>query len=96
MERDEVLLEDPVNEAGGGVIDVAGFALRVSALLLQKPQRRRLIVMDEPFRFLSADRRHTIPVMLEYLAEEFDLQFVFITHMEELTIGKVIQVTSLR
>ena len=47
--RDGMELDDPLNEVGGGVIDVASLALRLACVMLSKPPRRRLIVLDEPF-----------------------------------------------
>lgn len=92
LERDGLELDNPMDAAGGGVIDVAGFALRLSCLLLRRPAKRRLVVLDEPFRFLSVQYRLHIPTMLRCLAEEFDVQFLMVTHFEELETGKVIRV----
>lgn len=93
LERDGVVLDDPVDMASGGVVDVASFALRVSCLLLKKPQRRRVVLMDEPFKFVHPpERRPLIVGMMEYLAEEFDVQFIFITGIDELKCGRIIEV----
>lgn len=91
LSRDGLEIGNPMHAAGGGVIDVAAFALRLSALLLQKPARRRLLVLDEPFRFVSTEYRSRLPIMLELLSTEFDVQFVMITHMDELRCGSVIE-----
>jgi len=89
--RDGLELTSPLDAAGGGVIDVAGFALRLSCLLLTRPAKRRVVVLDEPFRFVSAEYRPRLPLMLQRLAEEFEVQFIMVTHLEELETGKVIQ-----
>ena len=44
---------DPLMAAGGGAVDVASFALRIASWSMQRPRTRAVIVMDEPFRFLS-------------------------------------------
>lgn len=80
---------DPLTSTGGGVVDVASFALRVAALMLSVQDGRRLLVADEPFRFVSAKYRHQVRILLERLAEEFDLQLILVTHNEEFEIGTV-------
>lgn len=75
----------------GGVIDVAAFALRLACLILSRPQSRRLLVADEPFRFVDAVNRERIRDMLETLSTELQIQFVLVTHDEALQIGKVVE-----
>lgn len=75
--RGSLELTDPINEAGGGVIDVAAFALRLACLVLQKPRRRRLLVLDEPFsRIRGAENRQRMRQLIESLADDFGVQFV--------------------
>lgn len=83
---------DPLTASGGGVVDVAAFALRVSCLMLSKPAVRRLIIMDEPFKFVSAEYRENIKIMLEELSEKFNIQMIMVTHIDELKTGKVIRI----
>jgi ABC-type sugar transport system ATPase subunit len=91
--RTEARMEiDPQTAAGGGVVDVAAFALRLSAILLAQPQRRRVMVLDEPFKFLSADRRDAVRDLLETLSAELGVQFVIVTHIDELQAGTVVRI----
>ena len=83
---------NPIDASGGGVVDVAAFALRLSCLMLSRPARRRVVILDEPFKFVSADRRYAVRAMLEGLAASLAVQFVMITHIEELRCGKVIEI----
>ena len=83
---------DPCTAAGGGVVDVTAFALRLAALILTKPRRRRLIIADEPFRFLSRGYRDKVRELLESLSKEMGIQFILTTHSSELMLGKVIEV----
>lgn len=80
----------PMDASEGGAIDVAAFALRVSSLMLSRPARRRLIVLDEPFRFLDKWRPTAVRTMLESLAKDLGVQFVMITHNEGLRCGHVV------
>jgi DNA repair exonuclease SbcCD ATPase subunit len=87
---------DPRTACGGGILDVAAFALRLACLVMTRPKPRRLLVLDEPFRSLQpAEYYHPrVSELLESLADELKVQFVIVSHEEELQIGKVIQVGS--
>lgn len=86
---------NPIDSSGGGVIDVAAFALRISCLMLTRPQRRRVVVLDEPFRFVSQEYRPRVRTMLIELSKDLNIQFIMITHIKELAIGKVIDINDL-
>ena len=87
FERDDMEI-DPMTSSGGGVLDVAAFALRLSAIILTKPHTRKLIVMDEPFRFLSESYREKIRKLLQELSIKYDFQFIMVTHIKELVCGR--------
>lgn len=82
---------DPCNAAGGGILDVASFALRLACLVLAKPRKRRLLVLDEPFRFVSRNYIQNVGRMLHQLSQEFGIQFLIVTHLDDLHAGKVIK-----
>ena len=82
---------DPLDAAGGGVIDVAAFALRLACLLLSQPKRRKLLVLDEPFRFVSQEYIPKVRDMLVVLAKEMEVQFVIVSHIHGLQAGKVVE-----
>lgn len=89
---------DPTTAAGGGVVDVAAFALRLAALVLERPCRRKLLILDEPFRFISRDYAGRVRDLLAALSKEMKVQFVIVTHDPVLagrdskdTLGKVIR-----
>lgn len=86
---------DPLTASGGGVIDVASFALRVAGIVLSQPPCRRLLILDEPFRFLSAQYRHKIRDLLLSLASDMDMQIIMSTHIPEICCGKVFQIDEL-
>lgn len=81
---------DPADDSGFGPIDVASFGLRCAALSMLRPAARRVLIMDEPFRFVSEDRRAYLADMLIQLAERMGIQIVFVTHINELKIGEVV------
>ena len=80
---------DPMTASGGGVVDVASFALRISCRALNKPSLRKLMVMDEPFKFVSEEYRERVKLFLETLAQEMGVQFIMVTHINELKTGSV-------
>jgi DNA repair exonuclease SbcCD ATPase subunit len=82
---------DPTKAAGGGVCDLAAFALRLACLMLSRPPARSLLVLDEPFKHLSSNHTNRITKLLEVLAKEMKVQFILITHNDQLQVGKVIE-----
>ena len=83
---------DPMTASGGGVVDVAAFALRCACLILTRPQLRRVMLLDEPFKFVSEGYRERIRFMLEELAEDLEIQFIVVTHINELETGTIIRI----
>lgn len=83
FERDGERLS-PMDASGGGAVDVAAFALRVASWSMQHPRSRATIILDEPMRFLSTDLQPKASEMLKQLSEKLGLQFIIITHEEEL------------
>lgn len=83
---------DPNDSSGGGVVDLAAFSLRVACLCMALPQGRKLICMDEPFKFLSPSYRPKARMMIEMLADELGIQFIFSTHSKKLQTGTIIEV----
>lgn len=91
LERDGLELDDPLSQAGGGVIDVAALGLRLACLLTSIPRLRKLLVLDEPLKHLSAQYRPAAREMLETLARELEVQVIMVTHSDELRCGEVIE-----
>jgi DNA repair exonuclease SbcCD ATPase subunit len=83
---------DPMEASGGGVVDVATFALRLAAILITQPPLERFMALDEPFKFVSKEYRPKVVELMETLSKELSFQFLIVTHDEELKIGKVIKI----
>lgn len=79
------------NGVAGGILDVISFALRLATLLLTRPQPVKLLILDEPFRCVSAGHRGRLASLLETLCEEFGFQIIMITHITELARGNIIE-----
>lgn len=84
---------DPQDEAGGGVLDVASFALRLACALSSQPAVRKLMVLDEPFRHVSIKLRPIVASLLAELAKETGTQFIVVTHITEISEGHVVKLS---
>lgn len=73
---------DPMEASGGGVVDLAAFALRISAWSLGKSDN--VIILDEPFRFLSKDLQPRAGEIMKKLSSHLKLQFIMVTHNDEM------------
>lgn len=77
--EDEVGNEvNPMDANGGGLVDLISFALRLSAWTLS--QTDNVIVLDEPFKFLSENLRPVAGEILRKLRKKLGLQFIMVTH----------------
>lgn len=83
---------DPLTATGGGMVDVAAFALRVACIMMHQPRLSRLIVLDEPFKFVSAEYHEHIRSMLEQLSKDLKIQIVMVTHIPKIATGNVIRI----
>ena len=85
---------DPIKEMGGGIVQVVAFALRISLFVLQRGTSRNMVVLDEPTSFLSADHQHRFGTLLQQIASSLGIQFVVVTHSNELRGDKEFVVTN--
>lgn len=83
---------DPLTQNGGGLIDVAALGLRLCAILLSKPQKRKLLVLDEPFKFVSEEFRLNLRTLLLSLAKDMKFQIVMTTHDKLLQCGTIVRI----
>lgn len=72
----------PLDDNGGGAVDVASFALRIALWGLKK--NRNVIFFDEPFKFLSKKYQIRAGEMIKLISKKLNLQIIFITHINEL------------
>lgn len=76
---------DPITASGVGAIDVAAFALRIASWSMANPRTRNVIILDEPFRFLSVNYQEQASAMIKEISDKLGLQFILITHEQMLT-----------
>jgi len=51
---------------------------------MQVPRSRPVLMLDEPFRYLSTGLLPRAGEMLKQISSELDLQIIMVTHAEEL------------
>jgi DNA repair exonuclease SbcCD ATPase subunit len=76
---------DPMTASGVGAVDIASFALRIASWSMARPRTRNVIILDEPFRFLSENYQEQASLMLKEISEKLGIQFLVITHNQTLT-----------
>jgi len=74
---------DPMVASGGGVVDVCSFALRLACWTLSRGIDR-VMIFDEPFRFLSKNLQERAGQLLRDLASKLNIQIILTTHLDAL------------
>lgn len=73
---------DPLESRGHGIADVLCFALRVS-ILCMKSDARKIILLDEPFKQVSAEYRKRVINFVKEVSRRTGIQIIMVTHIEE-------------
>ena len=67
---------------GGGLVDILCFCLRVAVYSISKVDN--IIVFDEAMKYVSKGYRSRAAELIHTLSEKLDLQFISVTHIEEM------------
>jgi ABC-type thiamine transport system ATPase subunit len=86
---------DPLTASGGGVVDLAALALRLACIKLLRPAPRAVLIFDEPFKSPSPRYRERVKLLMETLATEMGVQFIFVTNIMELATGNIIDIDAI-
>ena len=81
-------LVNPMDDAGGGAVDVASFALRLALWSLAAKRTDNLIILDEPFKNLNDETRKLhkkAGLMLKEISSKLELQIIMISLIPEVT-----------
>jgi len=76
---------DPLEASGGGVVDVAAFALRIASWSLSQNKTRPTIILDEPLKWVSEGLKESAASMLKQVSAKLGIQFIVVTHEPKLT-----------
>lgn len=74
---------DILQQNGGGLVDLAVFCLRVAVFAISNTDN--VIVLDEPYKYVSKTLRPKVAELLSALSEKMRIQFIYVTHIEELS-----------
>ena len=77
-----IKLEPRKDTCSGGVIDVSAFALRLICLTLEEEDIAAILILDEPFKNVSAKFIPAVGQMVVDVAELLELQIIMVTHEE--------------
>ena len=70
----------PLSASGGGAVNVAAFALRVSLHSLKKPATRPILLLDEPFPNVKGDEANIKCIqMVKEVSSRLKLQIIMIS-----------------
>lgn len=75
---------DPRDSCGGGILDIASFALRVVLWSIENPKSDNVIILDEAFKFLHGNLENASK-LLQKLSKDLNIQFIIISQLEELS-----------
>lgn len=71
---------DPMDEMGGGVVDVASLALRIVIWAISNPRPRPVMILDEPGKNVSRGFQPTYSKLFRELSKILGIQFIIVTH----------------
>lgn len=78
-------LSNPMYCSGGGPKDIASFGLIIANWSIDKT--RATIILDEPFKQVSPDLQENVSKMLTMLSRELGLQFIIVSHAEDVNVA---------
>jgi hypothetical protein len=71
---------NPIVASGGGAVDVAAFALRVSLWSLRNPHNRPILILDEPAQHIKGDEANIKFIqMVKAVSERLGLQIIMVS-----------------
>ena len=69
----------PKDEMGGSALNIVSFVLQIIFVILEQPQRRRFLILDEPFHWMG-NLKEKAGQMMKELSEKLAFQILFVTH----------------
>jgi DNA repair exonuclease SbcCD ATPase subunit len=75
---------DPMEGAGGGIVDVVALALRL--LMLELLRVKGPLILDEPVKYVSADYIGNVGTFLKAYSQQTGRQVIMVTHTDALAL----------
>jgi ABC-type transporter Mla maintaining outer membrane lipid asymmetry ATPase subunit MlaF len=71
---------NPVEESGGGTVDVAAFALRIASWSMTIPHTRNTVILDEPFKHLKGlEENKQVLDMIQEISTKLGVQIITVS-----------------
>lgn len=81
---DQLVVGDPQDSRGGGVVDVVSLALRLALLELSRPKPEGPLLLDEVGKHVSSAFAPNVAIFLKEYARKTGRQIVLVTHQAAL------------
>lgn len=75
--------QEDIMSSGGGILDIVSFLCRIVVLVSFYTKESRVLRLDEPFKNLSKEYREKAVILMGQLSEQFGIQFIMVTHIDE-------------
>jgi DNA repair exonuclease SbcCD ATPase subunit len=75
---------DPLESAGGGIVDLIALGLRVALLVTWRPQQQKVLILDESLKHLGVQDQELGGEFIRTLSEKLGLQIIFVSHSKVL------------
>lgn len=82
IDEDKGIKTSPLDDNGGGIIDIISIALRLVVLQAHEPFIDGPIILDEPFKMVSKDYIPMLSDFLKKISNDFGRQIIMVTHNE--------------
>jgi DNA repair exonuclease SbcCD ATPase subunit len=69
-------------DCGGGVQEIVAFLLRLMTVILRNDGGRSILILDEPFKFISSDYHERLSNLISDLAKT-GVQFILVSHQDD-------------
>lgn len=76
------LKTNPLEDNGGGIVDIISIALRLVILQTYEPAIDGPIILDEPFKMVSKEYVPMLSDFLKKISNDFGRQIIMVTHNE--------------
>jgi DNA repair exonuclease SbcCD ATPase subunit len=71
---------NPMEESGGGAINITAFALRIASWSMQMPKSRNLVILDEPFKHLKGlNENRQVLEMIQEISQKLGIQIITVS-----------------
>jgi len=89
--RDRDLVLDPLEEMGGGIVDILSLVLRLT--VIEMLHLTGPLMLDEPFKFLSKDNVRLASEFLSQYSRQMNRQIILVTQCDDYIGDAIFDVT---